>query len=279
MSGGSSAPTPYQPTNQAGADQSYQSFINDLGTLQGNQSTVNTNLANQATAVQNNPYYSTAQAGANSVAQQSQGVGQNQISTGQGLTNLGGMAQPLATQIAQSAFDPQQTLYNQGYQQNLDQQNAINSMNGVSGSPYAAGVTGQSAQNFNTNWQNQQLSREATGAGAISQLGSFASGVGTSGSNLQNAGLTTQAQGSALPSNTYLTQENANIAALQALLQGYASQTGNATAGAAASQGYLATGQSATSGAQAAVSQNNAQANAAWSGLLSAGGLAADVFA
>lgn len=279
MGGSSKAPTGYQPTNQAGADQSYQTFINDLGTLQGQQGQVSSDLQQQATAVQNNPYYSTAINGANSVAQQSAPVGQGQIAAGQGLLNLGGMAQPLATQIAQTAFDPQAALYNQQYQQNQQQTNAVNAQNGVAGSPFGAGLSALSGQNFNTNWQNNQLGRQTAGTGAIGQLGSFASGVDTAGSGLENAGLTTQAQGSALPSNTYLTQENANIAALQALSQGYATQAGEAVQGAGSSQNYLATGQSATSVNQAGVAQNNAQANAAWSGLLSAGGLAADIFA
>lgn len=98
-------------------------------------------------------------------------------------------------QTLQTAYDPQQTLYNQGYQQNLDQQNAINSMNGVAGSPYAAGVTGQSAQNFNTNWQNQQLSRQIAGLGAYDSAASTAAGnvsnLAGGAQTALNSGLTT----------------------------------------------------------------------------------------
>ena len=205
-------------------------------------------------------------------------VGQGQIAAGQQLLNLGGMAQPLATQISQTAFDPQSALYNQQYQQNQQQVNAVNAQNGVAGSPFGAGLAQQSGQNFNLNWQNNQLARQAQGAGAISTLGSFASGVDQVGGALGSQGLTTQAQGSALPSNTYLTQENANIAALQALAAGYTGQAATDTAGAGAAQGYLQTGQDATGLNQNAAQQNNAQANAAWSGLLQAGGLAADIF-
>lgn len=109
-------------------------------------------------------------------------------------------------QTLQTGFDPQSALYNRSYQQNLDQQNAINAMNGVSGSPYAAGVTGDSVRNFNIDWQNQQLGRQiqalgaydsaaSTAAGNVSNLASGAqsalnSGL-TTGQNLLNNGLTT----------------------------------------------------------------------------------------
>lgn len=98
-------------------------------------------------------------------------------------------------QVLQTGFDPQRDLYNQQYQQNLDQQNAINAMNGVAGSPYAAGVTGQSVQNFNTNWENQQLGRQLQALGGYDSAASTAAGnaanlVGT-GSNVLNSGLTT----------------------------------------------------------------------------------------
>jgi hypothetical protein len=277
--GGSKAPSGYQPANQAGADQSYQAFINDLGTLQGQQSGVDTQLQQIATSVQNNPYYATAIQGANQVAGMAPGVAAGQQGAAQNLYGLAGMAQPMATQINQTAFDPQAALYNQQYQQNQDQSNAVNAMNGVAGSPFGAGLTQQSGQNFNLNWQNQQLGRQTAGAGAVAGLTGAAAGADTAGANLASQGLTTLAQGSALPSNTYLTQQNANIAALQALSGGYTTQAGIEGEGVSADQGYLGLGQSATANAQNATKINNAQSNAMWSGLLQAGGLAADIFA
>jgi len=276
--GGSKAPSPYQPSNQAGADQSYQNFINDLGTLQGQQATNTSSLASAATAVQNNPYYTTAIQGANQVAQQAPGVAAGQQGAAQNLYGLAGMAQPMATQINQTAFDPQAALYNQQYQQNQDQTNAVNAMNGVAGSPFGAGLSAQSGQNFNLNWQNQQLARQTQGASAVAGLTSAASGADTSAGNLANQGLTTLAQGMALPSNTYLAQQNANIAALNALSGGYSTEAVIDSAGVSADSSYLGLGQSATAGADQATQINNAQSNAMWSGLLQAGGLAADIF-
>lgn len=65
-----------------------------------------------------------------------------------------------ADQVMQSGFDPQQALYGREYQQMQDQQNAINSMYGVSGSAYGAGVAGDASRNFNIDWQNNQLGRQ-----------------------------------------------------------------------------------------------------------------------
>ena len=90
-----------------------------------------------------------------------------------------GTTQPLinaANQVLQTGFDPQSALYNQQYGQQLDQQNAINAQNGVSGSPYAAGITGQAGQNFNIDWQNQQLNRQLSALGGASSADTAAAG-------------------------------------------------------------------------------------------------------
>ena len=240
MSGPSSpAPTPYQPGNQAGADQAYQQGANTLSnTASSLQSQVNPAYAGVTNAVTNNPYYNTTQQYAgltsgiagNTVAPSQFGAAQSSNQYGDLASSVGGqvagqnaagaapgvynqgmaqagqvagsgyqqVAQGLlggeyaaANQLLQTAYDPQQNLYNQQYQQMLDQQNAINSMNGVSTSPYGAGVTGQAAQNFNNQWENQQLSREATGlAGYTSALQggvSDYSGVMGTGVNSYNA--------------------------------------------------------------------------------------------
>lgn len=92
-----------------------------------------------------------------------------------GLT--GGM--DAATQVLNNGFDPQRQLYNRNYQQMLDQQNAINSMNGLSGG-YAAGLTGQTANNFNLDWQNAQLGRQ------VQALGAYGTEQGVVANNLTN---------------------------------------------------------------------------------------------
>lgn len=88
----------------------------------------------------------------------SAGAGQA-AAAGQQLMGAGG-------QILSSGFDPQQAMYNQQSSNALNQQNAINAMSGIAGTPYGAGVTGQNQQLFNQNWLNQQLGRQQSAASA-----------------------------------------------------------------------------------------------------------------
>lgn len=88
----------------------------------------------------------------------------DQFSTGQQLTGAGMSLVPYATPIMNAAFDPQQDLYKQQYQQMQDQSGVNNARNGVAGTPYGAGLDNQASINFNNQWQNQQLQRMVTGA-------------------------------------------------------------------------------------------------------------------
>jgi hypothetical protein len=106
-----------------------------------------------------------------------------------GATQIAGLApglgQPISAlnqasnQLLQTGQDPQSALYNRTAQQVLDQQRAISAMSGVGTSPYGAGVTGQTMANFNIDWQNAQLARQAQalqGAGAgFGQAGALTS--------------------------------------------------------------------------------------------------------
>ena len=71
---------------------------------------------------------------------------------------------PYATQSLQAAYDPQNANYNHQFQQQNQQSAVNNAANGASGTPYAAGVQNAGDQNFNLNWQNQQLQRQQQGA-------------------------------------------------------------------------------------------------------------------
>ena len=63
--------------------------------------------------------------------------------------------------IYQTAFDPQQALFNQLTQQTTDQTRAADSARGLAMSPYSVGNESQALSNFDINWQNQQLQRSA----------------------------------------------------------------------------------------------------------------------
>lgn len=154
-SGGSlpSNPTPaYQFQNQPAADQSAFGGINTQAQTTGNSNA----LYNSGAATQ---------------------LGSN-LTTG-AQTPLSYQSQALAT-----GFDPQNALYAQGFQQQQDQTNASNAMNGVAGTPYGAGIASQNNQNFNINWQNQQLGRQSQAANTSQTLGNQAASQGSVGTAL-----------------------------------------------------------------------------------------------
>lgn len=107
-------------------------------------------------------------------------------------------------QVLNTAFDPQNALYNQQQQLNTDQSRASEYARGVQSSPYGAALENQSNQNFNLNWQNQQLARQTQGLSAAQGAYGSAQGMGNSytgtqaglqaGQNEQYAGLTNAAQ-------------------------------------------------------------------------------------
>ena len=111
----------------------------------------------------NNPFAGQALSGAQTAASMGQTGAQTSFNSGQ--TTL-----PYAQQIFQTAFDPQNALYNQQLQQTRDQSNVNNAQAGVAETPYGAGLTNQATTNFNIDWLNNQLQRETTGANAASPL-------------------------------------------------------------------------------------------------------------
>lgn len=63
----------------------------------------------------------------------------------------------------QTAQDPQSALYARTVQQLQDQTRAAQSARGIAMSPYGAGGEADVMKNFNIDWQNQQLARQAQG--------------------------------------------------------------------------------------------------------------------
>ena len=156
---------------------------------------------------QANPYSGQAQTGANAAGAYGTNTLTPQMQTGAtDLFGLGALTGGYAPQALQTGFDPQNALYNREYQRTIDQQNAINAMSGVSGTPYGAGVTGQAAQNFNTDWLNQALGRQATAAGTANNLIGGANAAYTGGANLGTGAINTGVTSSALPYSTYTQQ-------------------------------------------------------------------------
>ena len=148
----------------------------------------------------------TAGAQAGSLAATSTMPGATNIGQGsmQGAQNL----QQGAGSILNTAFDPQNALYKQLFQQNQDMANVQNTMSGVGTTPYGAGVADQSGQNFNINWANQQLGRQESGLNS-------ATGAYNAAQPLGNAGQAGLVQSAMLPYATTAAGAGANTQALQ----------------------------------------------------------------
>jgi hypothetical protein len=280
MSGGSSIPQPYKPTGQAAADQGYQNITSTLAPYASSIPSYVLPQLQKLTAQQvNNPYAGAAQSGANAAGGYATGTfAPMQYGAASTLYGQAGAASPYAVQALQTANDPQNALYARQYQQMQDQQNAINAQNGIAGTPYGAGVAGQTANNFNLDWLNNQQQRQATGAGIYSNLSGAQEGLYGAGATQGQGGLQTSIYGSALPYSTYGGIAGNAANALNNYSAGASGAFGPATSLAGLYSNYLGLGQNATSlGIQGAQAQNQ-QDNALWSGLGNTLGYATSLF-
>lgn len=165
-------------------------------------------------------------------------TGYNPAQTVQAGQNVAGSVSGLpsyAQQALTAGFDPQNQLYQRMLQQNQEQSMANLARQGTLGTPYGAGITNQSNQDFNLNWLNNMLQRQQMGAQtAEGLLGQYGTGQST-GAQLGQMG------------GTYAMQ----IPQLQA--QDYLQ--------------YLAGGTGAENAATNAYNAQNAQSNAFWGGI------------
>ena len=172
----------FQMPGMTGAANSAMSGIGQVGQFQPQAQQTAQNLYN-------NPFAGQGLGG----AQAASGLGQNAAYAG---FNTGASMVPYAQQIFQSGMDPQQQLYQRTLQQVQDQSNVNNSMAGVGTTPYGAGLTNQATRDFNIDWQNQQLQREALAGQAGGQLAG-------QGVNMMNQAPGQLVQSAMLPYATY----------------------------------------------------------------------------
>ena len=184
----------YEPSNLSGADNYWQQamaqFANNTQNAQTYSQDAYQKSYNAANAINYDPY----QQAANQMGQQYGNLadisGQQMGQFGQQAQMAQGMQGQLyggANQIMQTAFDPQQALYGRTQQQVGDQINAGQAQRGLGNSAVGAAEYGQGMSNFNIDWQNQQLQRQATGMQAMSQASN--AGVNQAGvvdTSLQN---------------------------------------------------------------------------------------------
>jgi hypothetical protein len=215
------APPTYQLGHQPGADTLAIQGTRGLDqyNLGGQNLQQVQNLTQQGVA---NPYGGGYQQGAGTAGQMGMAAGQGAYGAGgQLMQNSLGML-PDVSALLSMGFDPQQALYSRTAQQLQDQQRAALAASGVGGTPYGAGVEGQTMGNFNIDWQNNALQRALAGAqGAGGLMGSIGQGVGQ-GAGLQSGGIQEYLQGAGTPYNVF-----GGINQAQLGLLGQAGQYGN----------------------------------------------------
>jgi hypothetical protein len=151
----------------------------------------------------NNPYAGFAQQGANYGAGLGQNAALSAYGGGQQLLGAGINQLPYAQSIMNTAMDPQQALFQQQQQLVSNQTNAQNVMSGLGTSPYGANVASNTMANFDINWQNNQLQREALGAQAAGGLLNQAGGAINAGAGIANAAPGQYAAATSMPYSTY----------------------------------------------------------------------------
>jgi hypothetical protein len=151
----------------------------------------------------NNPYAGGYQQGAGVAGGWGQQGGAQQFGAGAGLIGESQGFQPDVQSLLAMGFDPQNALYARTQQQVQDQANAQAASSGVGGTPYGQGVANQANQNFNIDWQNNQLQRAATGAAGASGLATTGANIAGAGAQLEGQGVNSYMMGSSLPYSTY----------------------------------------------------------------------------
>lgn len=143
-------------------------------------------------------------------------------------------------QVLQNSQDPQNALYNRTQQLLTDQSRAGQYARGIQSSPYGAALENSANENFNIDWQNQQLARQSQGLQSAQNAYGSAQGLGNSytgtqaglqsGQNDQYANLTNAASSQYANYLGAQNQSNANNAQTLAGIQQNAANLGNYSA-------------------------------------------------
>ena len=152
----------YTPSDQPGADTAWQQALQQE---QGALGTQNQNLSPQYLS---NIFQVNQQAMPN-VQGFYNAAGQQLANESNVNSNAQNMQMGVGNTVWNTAQDPQNALYNQSLQQVQDQSRAASSLRGIGMGGDAAGLENQATGNFNIDWQNQQLARQAQGAQALGQ--------------------------------------------------------------------------------------------------------------
>lgn len=159
----------------------------------------------------NNPFYLSAQNSAVNAGNVSGNQATTNVNQANNLQSGANTLQGAAGAVLNTAFDPQQALYNQTLQKVQDQSNVAEAQRGLTMSPYGAGISDTNTNNFNIAWQAQQLANQVSGLGAAGTATNAANTANTGAANLGNMAVgQTQAVGQ-LPATTADAQQNQDI--------------------------------------------------------------------
>lgn len=193
----------------------YNIYGQDLGTAQ-----------NLTSNIINNPFQGALQSGAGVAGGMYTGAGTNAYNAGANQYGGAGQLQNYAGQVFQTAMDPQNQLYARTLQQTQDQQNAVNAASGVGTTPYGAGIANQNLENFNIDWQNNQLQRQTTGLNAAGTALNTAGNLNQGAAGLQTMGAGSYLQGAGIPYATANSIYGTDMGALNAI-GGYGQSAAN----------------------------------------------------
>ena len=203
LGGGAQAPQQFQMPNMSGAAGNAYSGIGGLNAFNTYSPNIG-NVSGITNSLVNNPYAGGYMGGALTAGGLGESQALGQYGVGQSLTNLGTNVLPsYAGAVMNTAFDPQQALYNRTLGQVSDQSNAALAQAGVGTTPYGAGIQGQNLANFNIDWQAQQLQNQIGGLGAATSALGQGGQLAQVGQGLSAAAPNQYLQSAALPYGVY----------------------------------------------------------------------------
>lgn len=154
------------------------------------------------------------------IAAQGSAINAGTAAAGQGAANIGQAANMrtaantgvgAGNQVLNTAFDPQNALYDRTAQQLQDQVRVGEAARGITSSPYGADLENQAMSNFNIDWQNNQLGRQTQGLGAYNTALNSAGQANTTAGNTGQMGVGQTAAEGQIPWDTYNGQQQNNI--------------------------------------------------------------------
>ena len=230
MAGGDTPgiPTPniYQYGGMPGMDTQAQNLINQQAAINpyAQNSQQYQDVLNQT---YNNPYAQQAQLGAQAGGQALTGVGQSMLGAAGQYGQFTAGAMPAAQQMLNTAFDPQNALFNQQQQRLQDQVRASNAAAGIGTSPVGAGLENQAMSNFDIAWQQQQLANQNAGlTGYNNAITNVGRGLDVTG-QMGTSGATALQTGAGMPYAASIGQ----LGAQQSALGNYAGAMGAGQSG------------------------------------------------